>query len=132
MQTVPRCVGYASYPSWITRDFNPLMYGWPQLAGSENSPEELERYRAYYNGEMGEALGWEGDWVYTERSHVRQAVWNAAMSGMCRLDNCRKLVQVAVGEEEDVLDILYGLGTGHLSEGDWSSVKDKLERLISP
>ena len=41
VQTAPWCVGYAYYPSWIPRDWNPLMYGWPHLPDSENSPEEL-------------------------------------------------------------------------------------------
>ncbi|KAK3329701.1 hypothetical protein B0H66DRAFT_35093 [Apodospora peruviana] len=44
VQTMPRCLGYSRYPGWITRDWNPLMFGWPG-SSRENSPEELERYR---------------------------------------------------------------------------------------
>ncbi|KAH6954057.1 kinase-like domain-containing protein, partial [Ilyonectria sp. MPI-CAGE-AT-0026] len=50
-QTMPRFVGYIRYTGWITRDWDPLMYGWPKMAESEDSPETLERYRAYYNTE---------------------------------------------------------------------------------
>ncbi|KAI3330977.1 hypothetical protein F4824DRAFT_477036 [Ustulina deusta] len=42
VQTMPRFVGYARYPGWITRDWDPLMYGWPKMAESEDSPETLE------------------------------------------------------------------------------------------
>lgn len=71
---MPRSVGYARYPGWITRDWDPLMYGWPKMAESEDSPETLERYRAYYNTELGKALKWQGDWKFTERSHIAEAI----------------------------------------------------------
>lgn len=131
VQTAPPYAGYTSYPSFITRDWNPLMYGWPKLADSENSPEELERYRAYYNQQMGSALGWAGDWMYTEKSHIAEAIWNAALDGACRTEICTKLVQAAVGAEEDATDILYDLGTDRLDENAWHAVKDKLGRLVS-
>lgn len=131
VQTAPPYAGYTSYPSFITRDWNPLMYGWPKLAHSENSPEELEHYRAYYNQQMGSALGREGDWIYTEKSHVTEAVWNAALNSTCRPGICTKLVQAAVGAEEDATDILYDLGTDRLNENDWRVVKEKLGRLVS-
>lgn len=73
---------------------------------------------------MGAALGREGDWAYTEKSHVRQVMWNAALHGACRLGICKKLVQVVVGADGDAMDILYDLGMGRLTRG-------KLERLIS-
>ncbi|KAL2023919.1 hypothetical protein VTK56DRAFT_696 [Thermocarpiscus australiensis] len=130
VQTVPPCVGYSCYPSWITRDWNPLMYGWPKLADSENSPQELDFYRAYYNQHIGVALGREGDWAYTERSHLYQAVWIAILDGRCRLEICRKLVQAAMGAEVDATDVLYDLGTACLSENDWSMLKSKLGNLF--
>ena len=107
-------------PGRVTRDWNPPMYGRPQLTDSENSPKELERYyRAYYNREMGAALGREGDWAYTERFHVRQVMWNAALHGACRLEIRKKLV--ADGDAMDILD--------HWARCAWSG--GSLERLIS-
>ncbi|KAK3935091.1 hypothetical protein QBC46DRAFT_58533 [Diplogelasinospora grovesii] len=132
IQTVPRCVGYCRYPSWITRDWDPLMYGWPKLTDSENSPEELERYRKHYNREMGAALGGKGDWKYTQKSQIWEAVWIAALNRRHRLEICRKLVQVTQGDEVDALDILYDVGTDNLSEDDWGNLKKALGCLMSP
>ena len=80
---------------------------------------------------MGSALGREGDDICTEKSRVREAVWNAAVSGTCRLEICRKLVEAAKGDGGDAMDILYDLGTGYLSEVNWRSLEVKLETLIS-
>lgn len=161
VQTMPRWVGYTRYPSWITRDWDPLMYGWPKMKESENSPEELERYRAHYDREMGAAMGYEGDWAYTRKSHVREAVWIAALNSMNRLEICRKMVEAVVetrqqkqgeegavmeeveggkgheeeygedGVEGDALDILYDLGAGYLSEQKWRRLKQELVALVS-
>ncbi|AEO67161.1 uncharacterized protein THITE_14102, partial [Thermothielavioides terrestris NRRL 8126] len=90
--TVPRRLGYCRYPGWITRDWDPLMYGWPKMADSEDSPEALAQYRAYYNDEMGKALDWQGDWKFTEKSHITEAVWIAALNRINRLEICRKFV----------------------------------------
>ncbi|UNI22120.1 hypothetical protein JDV02_008040 [Purpureocillium takamizusanense] len=129
-QTMPRFLGYARYPSWITRDWDPLMYGWPKMVNSEDSPEALERYRAYYKKELGRALCWQGDWEFTEKSHVAEAVWIAGLNRHNRPAICRKLVQVAAGEDVDALDILYDIGSGHYSEEDWIILESKLRQLI--
>ena len=47
VQTFPSFVGYSRYLGWITRDWDPLMHGWPK-SDEENSPAELTRYRKYY------------------------------------------------------------------------------------
>ncbi|PTB81791.1 hypothetical protein M440DRAFT_1396958 [Trichoderma longibrachiatum ATCC 18648] len=77
--TMPRSIGFARYPGWITRDWDPLMYGWPHMPDSEDSPETLQRYRAHYNAEMGKALQWQGDWSLTEKSHIAEAIWIAML-----------------------------------------------------
>ncbi|KAI0403042.1 kinase-like domain-containing protein [Xylaria palmicola] len=129
-QTVPRFVGYASYPSWITRDWDPLMYGWPMMPESEDSPETLERYRAHYHTELGKALKWQGDWKYTGKGHIFEAIWIAALNSMCRLRICQKFVQVVVGDDTDALDIFYDMGTGYYEDEDWVALKVKLRRFI--
>ncbi|EAS27217.3 uncharacterized protein CIMG_10419 [Coccidioides immitis RS] len=56
VSTVPRCLGNEVYPSWLTRDWNPVTYTFDESAtpGSdcqnnhENSPRELEHYRKIY------------------------------------------------------------------------------------
>jgi len=45
VETVPRFLGYSSFPGWITRDWDPLIYYYPENKESENSPEELRRCR---------------------------------------------------------------------------------------
>lgn len=158
VQTMPRWVGYSRYPGWVTRDWDPLMYGWPEMKESENSPEELEQYREHYDREMGAAMGQQGDWGYTRKSHIREAVWIAALNGMNRLEICRKIVEAVVearvekqaegeavkeedvngekdeeedGDEGDSLDILYDLGAGYLSERKWCRLKQGLKDLVS-
>ncbi|OTA67160.1 hypothetical protein K449DRAFT_309236, partial [Hypoxylon sp. EC38] len=88
--TVPRPVGYAKYPSWIMSDWDTLMGGWPGIP--EDPPEVLELYREYYNEELGKALNYEGDWKFTEKSHIIMAVWLALQYKPCRWEVCRKLV----------------------------------------
>jgi aminoglycoside phosphotransferase (APT) family kinase protein len=64
VQTVPRFLGYSSFPSWITRDWDPLMYHYPVDGVQENSPEELKQYRRRYNRRMKELLNGKGDSIY--------------------------------------------------------------------
>lgn len=129
-QTMPRFVGYARYPGWITRDWDPLMYGWPKMAESEDSPETLRRYRAYYNAELGKALEWSGDWQFTEKSHMAEAIWIAALHRHNRMEICRKFVQVTAGDDTESLDALYDIGAGCYGEEKWNILKDNLKRLI--
>ncbi|KAI3324256.1 kinase-like domain-containing protein [Xylariaceae sp. AK1471] len=129
-QTMPRFVGYARYPGWITRDWDPLMYGWPKMAESEDSPETLERYRAHYNTELGKAHKWQGDWKYTGKSHILEAIWIAALHSLNRLEICRKFVQAVAGDNTDASDILYDIGTGRYKEEDWVNLKANLRGFI--
>ncbi|KAH0586969.1 hypothetical protein J132_04506 [Termitomyces sp. J132] len=41
-QTSPRQGGYARYPSWITRDWDPLMYGYPRTRTQDDVLSEQE------------------------------------------------------------------------------------------
>ncbi|TFB06008.1 hypothetical protein CCMA1212_001428 [Trichoderma ghanense] len=129
-QTMPRSLGYARYPGWITRDWDPLMYGWPHMPDSEDSPETLQRYRAHYNAELGKALKWQGDWKLTENSHITEAIWIAMLHPMNRMEICRKFVQVALGDGIKALDVLYDIGTDEYGEEDWYTLRTNLKRLI--
>lgn len=132
VQTLPRCVGYARYPGWITRDWDPLMYGWPHMADSEDSPEDLERYRAYYNKELGKALNWQGDWKFTNKSHITEAVWIATLSRMNRLEICQKMVQTALKvDSEAALDVVFDIGAGYYKKKEWDMLDIKLRQLVS-
>ncbi|KAL7804899.1 kinase-like domain-containing protein [Trichoderma aethiopicum] len=130
VHTMPWSMGFARYPGWITRDWDPLMYGWPHMADSEDSPETLQRYRAHYNAEMGKALQWQGDWKLTEKSHITEAVWIAMLHPMNRMEICRKFVQVALGDDIKALDVLYEIGADEFGEEDWETLMTNLKRLI--
>ena len=62
VSSVPRCLGNERYPSWLTRDWDPVAYAYSSEREAdialrkdeddcpmpENSPEELRHYRAMY------------------------------------------------------------------------------------
>ena len=60
---VPRYLGNARYPSWLTRDWDPAKYSFPEETEDpdetvmEDSPEELAFYRAMYEEMMLQAEG---------------------------------------------------------------------------
>ncbi|KAL1857459.1 hypothetical protein VTK73DRAFT_8082 [Phialemonium thermophilum] len=128
--TMPRFLGFSRYPGWITRDWDPLMYGWPKMADSEDSPATLARYREFYNWEMGKALQQNEDWKFTKKSHIAEAMWIAALSSRNRLEICRKFVQVALGEDIKALDVLYAVGAGGYGDEAWNALETKLRHWI--
>ncbi|CAI7566213.1 unnamed protein product [Penicillium bialowiezense] len=55
--SAPRSMGNEAYPSWLTRDWDPSMYGWNEdmergikreMGGWEDSPDTLKFYRSVY------------------------------------------------------------------------------------
>ncbi|KAH6956493.1 hypothetical protein DER45DRAFT_631067 [Fusarium avenaceum] len=133
-RTMPPHLGYASYPGWITRDWDPLMYGWPFEQEYEDSPETLQRYRAHYNKELGKALSWNGDWKFTENSHIAEAIWIAMLDSTNRMDICRKFVEVALGSENrnDAIGVLYEIGENEYDQKSWEYLQEKLKVLVCP
>lgn len=126
-QTMPRFMGFARYPGWITRDWDPLMYGWPHIE-TEDSPELLQKYRRHYNKEMGRALDWQGDWSLTGNSHVGEAMWIAALNTMTRLEICRKLIEEALGGDTNAYGVLQELGSDEY-EDEWPELVAAFKRL---
>lgn len=64
---VPACLGNLRYPSWLTRDWDPSMYGYgsdgvladPEM--QEDSPRTLARCRKVYQNAIRDALGENGN-----------------------------------------------------------------------
>ncbi|KAF5538846.1 altered inheritance of mitochondria 9 mitochondrial [Fusarium mexicanum] len=130
-QTVPPQLGYACYPGWITRDWDPLMYGWPHSPGFEDSPQDLQRYRAHFNKEMCKELSGQGDSALTQDSHIAEAIAIAAFSSMNRLEICRKFVEVALNVDKGKsLSVVLDIGDDDLNKEDWEELKDKLKSLV--
>lgn len=49
VHALPRALGFARYPSWITRDWDPVKYGYDQPdCRDEDSPAQLLSYRREY------------------------------------------------------------------------------------
>lgn len=142
VQTVPGFIGCLRYPGWITRDWEPIMYAWPQ--GSENSPDELQKYRAYYLDEMKQALKPQGsdDYRLIEKSHIFEAFWIAVSNIRSRTSICQKFVEEAKrtldkedmpdGLNQDALNILYDVAVGELGENDWEGLRRGLQALMIP
>jgi len=85
IQTAPRGLGCARYPSWITRDWDPGMYGYG-VSGcrNEDSPEELSRYRQHYAAEFEKhnLPGYNPN--ETKLSHILEAIQIGLNDRMCR------------------------------------------------
>ena len=113
------------------------MYGWPKFPDRENSPDEMQRYRAYYSLEMQRALGANNDWRYTPNSHIYEAVWIAAISQPRRTEICAKIIQHALQSvrksevEIDGLSILYDIGINEMNEKDWEELKLGVKSLMT-
>lgn len=141
VQTVPGSIGCLRYPGWITRDWDPLMYRWPQ--GREDSPDELQKYRAYYLYEMKQALKLHGsdDYRLTEKSHIFEAFWIAVLNVGNRTSICQKFVEeakfrlykkeMADGLDQDALNILYDIAAGELEDEDWEGLRKGLQALMT-
>lgn len=130
VHTLPRCVGYASYPGWIARDWDPVMYLWPHRPQRENSPQELEQYRALYNEAMGTALGEGGDWKFTEKSHMRMAAWSAAFNEAFMMRNCEMFVKTVYEGKKDPSGFLFDLDGGDVGPSEMKILRMKLHNLI--
>ncbi|KAI2466729.1 kinase-like protein [Annulohypoxylon bovei var. microspora] len=129
--TMPRPMGYARFPSWITRDWSPQMYSWPGMSDIEDSPKDLEICRVLYTLELGKSLGWQGDWRFTQNSHMTEAVWVAAHHRRDRIEICRKLIEEALNIDTDTaLGFLYDIGAGYYDDADWRELDVKLKRMV--
>lgn len=94
--------GFARYPSWITRDWDPMMYGYGvEECQPENSPEELSRYRQVYAAAFASldlpASSYSAD--ETKLSHIFEAIKLAADSRMLRDGIVPKLLEHAFRSE---------------------------------
>ena len=90
LRTVPSSMGFGRYPSWITRDWDPAMYGYyededpPYDLLRESPPDQLHMYRRHY-GAAFEARNLSGyDIRQTSLSHIMEAISIPRNELMCR------------------------------------------------
>ena len=93
VETCPRALGFAGYPSWITRDWDPAMYDYAKelpdpdnQAYQEDSPEQLISYRRKYATAMADQNLPEDAYSPndTRLSHLVEAISIAVSNTMCR------------------------------------------------
>lgn len=98
----PQCLGNEVYPGWLTRDWDPVMYGYflPGDHNAENSPSELQHYRRLYRGfvkkikleeQQGDALANEVDIRVTVQSLLVENLYIAAENPICRYGILEKI-----------------------------------------
>jgi hypothetical protein len=138
---VPRSIGNEKLPSFLTRDWDPAMYGWNenmergiQLLGLwEDSPETLQRYRRIYQELFKAHLSSTSD-INRSMTKLSLYVENlviAAEDTVCRFEVVKKFLEetlpltlslAEVGEREklmknfNVFDISSGLVDGTLEQ----------------
>lgn len=113
VQTMPRCLGYCSYPEWITLDCDPSRYN-DSRSRTENLPVQLQRYRQQYAAEMTRQLRGQGDARFAKKSHIFGAVKVAASRNVCQVPVMAKLLDRALAREKYVnkFHLMGGIGEG--------------------
>lgn len=133
VQTQPRFVGYTIFPSWITRDWDPIMYG-PDVT-EENTPEELEQYRRRYSSKMRELLKEQGDSRFTYKAHLYEAVDIACGSMICRQDILKKIIDSVMNfdpeDYRDGWDLIEDLGRDEPDPDELRELEAQLKKLLS-
>ena len=137
VHTVPRPIGYARYPSWLTRDWDPEKYAFGLQEYSdnfENSPEELEHYRGFYANTMRE-LRPQPLADFTTKSHLYEAVWIAAVSPISKMRIVKKIFQyVFPPNEKDSLEYgntLFEIAYKMLEPGSEERIYEAFHRAFS-
>jgi hypothetical protein len=75
-RAVPRCLGYASLPAFLTKDWAPEYSSYADI----HMPWNLTEYRNVYARAMLEATGPDGNGKYTLKSAMYEAI-NASLYG---------------------------------------------------
>lgn len=113
---VPRALGNERYPGWLTRDWDPAMYGYTESMDHgdepegvwEDSPETLASYRRIYEGLVSEnCTGGKGSSEsgasLCRMSLITENLFIAVNDPACRNDILRKVVAeiwIAAGKGE--------------------------------
>ncbi|RAL00326.1 uncharacterized protein BO80DRAFT_408631 [Aspergillus ibericus CBS 121593] len=129
--TMPRFLGYAVFPGWITRDLDPVVYGWPYDT-REDSPEQLKRYRLLYNRKMQGLLRGVGDARFVNKTHIFEAILAAIENRTARIEIVRTLVAKAFPASLDTAArLIEDAGDGELLRRDSERLKGGFEALLS-
>lgn len=99
--SVPRSIGNERFPSWLTRDWDPAMYGWNEdmergvepVGVWEDSPETLRKYRFIYVGFMQSSASSNGNPLIglTRNSIIYENLLIAANDPLCTFGILQKV-----------------------------------------
>ena len=129
-QTYPRFLGYCCYPGFINRDWDPMVYGYPE-SENENSPEELARYRQMYFDKMSQLLKGKDDVIFIAKSHIFEALQIATFNGkIWRLNFMREFVRRILPEQSDLL-VLGNLAREELEPEVMEALEKGIKELLS-
>ena len=139
LETCPRPLGFARYPSWITRDWDPAMYDYAKelpdpdnKAYQEDSPEQLLSYRREYAAAMvNQNLPKE---AYspndTRLSHLVEAISIAVGNTMCRPSIIGVLLEYAFNKKMPfTLNEFYDAWLDHGAEAWLDKIRDAFGRM---
>ena len=135
IQTVPRCIGYSRFPNWITRDWNPLRYGYDDPdSRQENSPNELEYYRSRYAKKMRTLMSQTFD--FTMKSHLFEALWIAVSSPACTSHIVEKIFTYLFPEDLEhdpiyLYETVMGLAKKTIDGDVESRIRKAFEHLLA-
>ncbi|EHK99663.1 putative Altered inheritance of mitochondria protein 9, mitochondrial [Glarea lozoyensis 74030] len=138
VHTVPEFLGYARLPSWIWRDWDPLMYGveeaGPLDIPKEGSPEQLAQYRNHYSDKLRDLLKGDHCLEYLLRSHIFTSIASAVGGDISRFLILSKVITEALGddmpEDMNAWDILFSIEKDELDGKIEDLLNEKLKALL--
>lgn len=147
---VPRRAGSERYPGWLTRDWDPVMYGYQESMDEggepeevwEDSPETLKHFRKLYRDMVATCREtWKGpveaipDEGITRMSLVIENLVIAADEPQSRNEILRKIVnemeEVSEAEGElDFMDLVDDFASGSVDGDTLQALKDGMKVLL--
>ncbi|KAF7552709.1 hypothetical protein G7Z17_g4120 [Cylindrodendrum hubeiense] len=141
---VPRSIGNERYPGWLTRDWDPLMYGYEESMDEgvepaglwEDSPDTLKYYRAVYRQSILKAKGCDKLSLGTTRmSLIAENLAIAADDPACRIHILLKMVGGIFGiiDDEAVLkcfDLIEAFTEDEVDELEVAALQDGFKRML--
>ncbi|KAK7416713.1 hypothetical protein QQX98_005039 [Neonectria punicea] len=150
---VPRSIGSERYPGWLTRDWDPAMYGYDESMDKgvepegvrEDSPTTLKFYRALYKDLVSEArVDWQNldaepnekpDENITRMSLIIENLAIAAQDPQCRNDILQKFIEeiamVFDGKVDlNFMDLVNEFASGLVRDDTIQTLTSGLETLL--
>lgn len=149
---IPRTVGADRYPGWLTRDWDPMVYGYKETMDDgvepegvwEDSPATLRHYRNLYRELISQARsrklamspgGVDPGLDFTRLSLITENLAIAAQDPQCRDDIVTKVVEEisAVSDGDNVfnfMNLVEGLAEGKVDDSTIQKLKQNFMSLL--